>query len=143
MTALTSVSSPLLYDDAVSAEIQDIAVSGDILVYTTSGYNYSSPYGLGLVRLNTSTHDGNGITKLPGQFFSSTLPLGSPTFIGDLLYVRHNQGLATFDMKAVWGNQVNPGNPVYLGSQGIAEAIVPYHYDRMLISGPWAHVLGT
>lgn len=130
---------------AVATEIQDIAVAQQVLIYTFSGANYSAPYGLGLVRLANTNRDGNpadGLLK-QGCFFSSPLPLGSPTFVGDTLYVRHNHGIATFDLTPTWANLNSPGLPTYIGSQGIAEAILPSPTARMLIQGPWAFVLGT
>lgn len=129
LTAVTFTTPP--------TEIHDLAAMGRHLFFVGSGSAYEGPYTLGVVKLGTN-RDGSGAVQL-ATFFTSPLPLGNPTVVGDTLYVRHNMGIASFDLTPLW---TRDAAPVYLGSQGSAEATWKYSTARMLIDGPWAYVLG-
>ncbi len=116
--------------------VRDVAVTGRWLFFTYDGAVGHSPYGLGVVLLGPGG-DGTGAT-LVGTF-ESPLPLGNPTPTGDLLYARHNLGLATFDLAPLFrGGRF----PTYLGSRRTSEALFTQNAARLLVAGPWAYLLG-
>ena len=76
----------------VAPEIHDMSANGRFLAYVASGFGYTAPYTLSIVKLGTD-RDGTGAEVVP--VFTSQLPLGNPHFVGDTLYVRHNLGIAS------------------------------------------------
>lgn len=120
-------------------EIHDLTVAGKWLFLATSASAYNPPYGLAMVKLG-SNGDGSGAQTLAGYaFFTSQLPLGNPVVIGDVLYARHNLGIATFDLTPLWSAG---GAPIYLGSQGHNEARFSQDTATFLVDGPFAYLLG-
>jgi len=116
--------------------VRDVAVFGRWLVATYEGQVGRTPYGMALVRLGPAG-DGAGAT-LVGTW-ESPLPLGNPTQAGDLLYLRHNLGLATFDLAPLFRAE---GFPAYLGSRRTNEALFWQSPAKLVVDGPWAYLLG-
>jgi hypothetical protein len=116
--------------------VRDVAVFGRWLVATYEGQVGRTPYGMALVRLGPSG-DGAGATLV--GIWESPLPLGDPTQAGDLLYLRHNLGLATFDLAPLFRRGAFPS---YLGSRRTNEALFWQTPAKLVVDGPWAYLLG-
>lgn len=117
------------------SRLRDVAVSGALLAFTYDGAAGYAPYGIGFARLGPGG-DGAGATLL--GTVESALPFGSPVVSGDLLYARHNAGLATFDLTP-WLQR--GAAPRYLGSRKTAEILYPYSPARLEVEGPFAFLL--
>lgn len=116
--------------------VRDVAVFGRWLVATYEGQAGRTPYGMALVRLGPAG-DGDGASLV--GIWESPLPLGNPTQAGDLLYLRHNLGLATFDLAPLFRTGAFPA---YLGSRRTNEALFWQSPAKLVVDGPWAYLLG-
>lgn len=132
--ALTSYS-PSGY--VAMTRLRDLAVSGSLLVFTYDGGVGAPAYGMGFVRLGPAG-DGAGATFL--GVYESPLPLGSPVFAGDLLYARHNAGLAAFDLRPYLERGALPR---YIGSRKTAEITYTPSFARLEVEGPFAFLLAN
>lgn len=130
-----SASSPAGY--VTMTRLRDLAVSGSLLVFTYDGAAGAPAFGMGFVRLG-ARGDGSGATFL--GTYESPLPLGSPVFAGDLLYARHNAGLAAFDLRPYFAR----GDlPRYIGSRKTAEVTYTPTFARLEVEGPFAFLLAN
>jgi hypothetical protein len=119
------------------SRLRDLAVRGSLLVFTYDGGVGAPAYGMGFVRLGPAG-DGTGATFL--GTYESPLPLGSPVFAGDLLYTRHNAGLAAFDLRPYLERGALPR---YIGSRKTAEITYTPSFARLEVEGPFAFLLAN
>jgi hypothetical protein len=131
--ALTSVT---VCDYAPVKKLHEIAVQGPYLFFTYDSSSGVAPYGVGVVKLGA---DGSGAGATLVGTWESGLPLGAPQVVGDLLYVRANQGLAVFDLTPLWRYGVMPES---LGLRGPPEGSTTRTAVRLVVDGPWAFLLG-
>lgn len=131
--ALTSVAVSSL---APVSALRELAVQGPYLFFTYDSRSGVAPFGLAVVKLGPN---GSGAGATLVGTWESGLPLGSPNVVGDLLYVRANQGLAVFDLTPTWRDG---RMPVSLGLRGPAEGTSSRSASRLVVDGPWAFLLG-
>ena len=76
--------------------------------------------------------------------------IGSPTLIGDTMYLRWNSGLAAFDLRPWWRTQALFGSvsgttyplvPAYVSTQGDSSTAYRSNLAPLVIDGPWAYLL--
>ena len=129
--------------DAIRAhEIYDLTVSGEHAFFlgTNSGRAAGSLY---YVRLG-SARDGTTARVPAAPFDTPQNPTGNLTIAGDLLYVRSNTGLATYDISQAWqyGRSLSKQPSVsFIAVSGSGSSSYTGEPAVLQIKGPFAYVL--
>jgi len=119
---------------AAVTSISGLAAQGRWL-FVTYEVGEVQPYGLSVYQLDPTTRAGAGATLVAD--FASSVPLTSPTVVGDTLYVTRNLGVATWDLLPLWQDGKAP---VALGASAILGPLGGR--TRFIVDGPFAYLVG-